>query len=237
MKSRESRLARFLADPKRPVGTLSYYELQGFLFAVASAPDLVRPSEWMPAIFDDKPAVYEDLEEAQAVLAELMMLYNAVNEHVRSERPTLPAGVRFRPRTSANFDDGAPISMWSRGFLRGHSWLEESWSDVPDEMDSEFAMMIMALTFFSSERLARAYALEIGNSEFDAVAEMMRGAFRDAGAEYARLGRTIHQALDQEVPREARPATPTKIGRNVPCPCGSGRKYKKCCGPGATRPH
>jgi uncharacterized protein YecA (UPF0149 family) len=21
----------------------------------------------------------------------------------------------------------------------------------------------------------------------------------------------------------------TKIGRNEPCPCGSGRKYKKCC--------
>jgi preprotein translocase subunit SecA len=22
---------------------------------------------------------------------------------------------------------------------------------------------------------------------------------------------------------------PVKIGRNEPCPCGSGRKYKKCC--------
>ena len=21
-----------------------------------------------------------------------------------------------------------------------------------------------------------------------------------------------------------------KIGRNAPCPCGSGKKYKKCCG-------
>jgi len=21
----------------------------------------------------------------------------------------------------------------------------------------------------------------------------------------------------------------TKIGRNEPCPCGSGKKYKKCC--------
>jgi preprotein translocase subunit SecA len=23
-----------------------------------------------------------------------------------------------------------------------------------------------------------------------------------------------------------------KIGRNAPCPCGSGKKYKKCCGAG-----
>ena len=26
------------------------------------------------------------------------------------------------------------------------------------------------------------------------------------------------------------PITVTKIGRNEPCPCGSGKKYKKCCG-------
>jgi SEC-C motif-containing protein len=26
------------------------------------------------------------------------------------------------------------------------------------------------------------------------------------------------------------PATSQKIGRNEPCPCGSGKKYKKCCG-------
>jgi preprotein translocase subunit SecA len=29
----------------------------------------------------------------------------------------------------------------------------------------------------------------------------------------------------QQVVRNA-----AKIGRNDPCPCGSGKKYKKCCG-------
>jgi SEC-C motif len=24
--------------------------------------------------------------------------------------------------------------------------------------------------------------------------------------------------------------SPVKVGRNNPCPCGSGKKYKKCCG-------
>jgi uncharacterized protein YecA (UPF0149 family) len=27
-----------------------------------------------------------------------------------------------------------------------------------------------------------------------------------------------------------KPAVSQKIGRNDPCPCGSGKKYKKCCG-------
>jgi SEC-C motif-containing protein len=30
-----------------------------------------------------------------------------------------------------------------------------------------------------------------------------------------------------------RPRTVAKIGRNDPCPCGSGKKYKKCCGQAA----
>lgn len=32
------------------------------------------------------------------------------------------------------------------------------------------------------------------------------------------------------VPPAATPALPRKPGRNEPCSCGSGRKYKKCCG-------
>ena len=29
-----------------------------------------------------------------------------------------------------------------------------------------------------------------------------------------------------------KPVITDKIGRNDPCPCGSGKKYKKCCGAG-----
>ena len=30
------------------------------------------------------------------------------------------------------------------------------------------------------------------------------------------------------------PVQSEKIGRNDPCPCGSGKKYKKCCGANET---
>ena len=30
--------------------------------------------------------------------------------------------------------------------------------------------------------------------------------------------------------RESNMAHSDKIGRNDPCPCGSGKKYKNCCG-------
>ena len=39
--------------------------------------------------------------------------------------------------------------------------------------------------------------------------------------------RTNRDGDDQQV---RTPRTVKKIGRNDPCPCGSGKKYKKCCG-------
>jgi preprotein translocase subunit SecA len=35
---------------------------------------------------------------------------------------------------------------------------------------------------------------------------------------------------DPSQPERRQPVTTTKIGRNDPCPCGSGKKYKKCHG-------
>jgi uncharacterized protein len=33
--------------------------------------------------------------------------------------------------------------------------------------------------------------------------------------------------------RRTAQAMSTKVGRNEPCPCGSGKKFKKCCGSAA----
>ena len=35
---------------------------------------------------------------------------------------------------------------------------------------------------------------------------------------------------DKEKSKKSAPKRVTKIGRNEPCPCGSGKKYKNCCG-------
>ncbi|MBE6032925.1 MAG: hypothetical protein E7224_07025, partial [Clostridiales bacterium] len=38
----------------------------------------------------------------------------------------------------------------------------------------------------------------------------------------------------KEAPQRVKPQpvrkTAPEVGRNDPCPCGSGKKYKKCCG-------
>ncbi|HEY9568347.1 MAG TPA: YchJ family protein [Thalassobaculum sp.] len=41
-------------------------------------------------------------------------------------------------------------------------------------------------------------------------------------------GRWVY--VDGLVSRAGEPPRYPKVGRNAPCPCGSGKKYKKCCG-------
>ncbi|MBL8752333.1 MAG: SEC-C domain-containing protein, partial [Planctomycetes bacterium] len=42
--------------------------------------------------------------------------------------------------------------------------------------------------------------------------------------------RRLAPAAPMPAPRPAQPAPAPKAGRNDPCPCGSGLKFKKCCG-------
>jgi preprotein translocase subunit SecA len=54
----------------------------------------------------------------------------------------------------------------------------------------------------------------------------------DAGGEYARTREQMEEASSRPM-GDAKPKpirAEKKVGRNAPCPCGSGKKYKKCCG-------
>ena len=44
-----------------------------------------------------------------------------------------------------------------------------------------------------------------------------------------RSGAAHQQGLAQTTPGDTRVFRGTKVGRNDPCPCGSGKKFKKCC--------
>lgn len=228
-------LRAFLEQPGRPADTLTYHELQGFLFAVVSAPELVRPSEWLPLIFNEQEAGYGTTEEASTILGQIMTLYNDINMAILEERVALSGDCRLRPRVLDNFEDSAPLARWSRGFLIGHEWLEELWDvDLPGDLDEELGVVLMTLTFFSSRDLAEAFHREAAarTASFEEFAESILCLVPDALAEYAWFGRSVVGSAG-ETPAPVVTAD-SKVGRNDPCPCGSGKKFKRCCG--ETRP-
>ena len=89
----------------------------------------------------------------------------------------------------------------------------------------------MVLSFFTSPKLAKAYHEEgTGTTSLAQLAGTVVDIFPDALREYAHLGRSIYQARYEAGDLSPEPASGRKIGRNDPCPCGSGKKFKKCCG-------
>jgi SEC-C motif-containing protein len=71
-----------------------------------------------------------------------------------------------------------------------------------------------------------------GEVEFSAtyVLDGLREEHREIAKFEKKDGRWLYSE-GEVVPRTVVRESP-KVGRNDPCPCGSGKKYKKCCGAG-----
>jgi ribosomal protein L7/L12 len=118
------------------------------------------------------------------------------------------------------------------------TWVAASLADVQDE-----ASQPHVLALYEAEMIAEWI---MGDRQeylayFRRKAKMAKGAprsfdvlniyerlHREAAEEARRRARAARRAA--AAPRPARPRTQPKVGRNAPCPCGSGRKYKHCCG-------
>jgi yecA family protein len=177
--------------------TLGLEELYGFVFAIVSAPDLVLPSEWIPAIFDVDEPVFADEAEGVRFHHVIMALYNELNRDVQDATVHLPACIEVCRPAEANFDDDAPLRRWSGGFAQGHDWLEEAWEvELPEEVDDELGACLSALLFFIDPAFARSL-LEESNQpadELPALAQTLLDNFEGAMMGYAEIGRLIYQA-------------------------------------------
>ncbi|MFQ5536154.1 MAG: UPF0149 family protein [Gemmatimonadota bacterium] len=229
---------KFLQRDDLPPEALSFCGFQGFLFALLSAPDLVQPSEWLPIVFGGEMPTFTDEREAQRVLGEMMEVYNDVGREIRDGDPGLPASCVFREDVLSNLDPDAPIGEWCEGFARGHLWLEEAWEEVPKgEFRDEIDACVSIMTFFISREVAEAYVEESGRpgTTLEEMAETTRRLFQDAMVSYATIGSAVYEALytppegAETISSEERMSS-QPVGRNDPCPCGSGKKFKKCCG-------
>ena len=111
------RLARFLADPARPAHTLRYHELQGFLFAVASAPEVIPPSEWLPRIFGEAEAGDPTLDHA--MLDQIMALYHTITDTVLDPPARLPTGLPATGGRARQLHGRCPDRPVGTGLLPG----------------------------------------------------------------------------------------------------------------------
>jgi hypothetical protein len=102
----------------------------------------------------------------------------------------------------------------------------------------DFIVTAGAPLLVDADTLAKISRLPVLNAPGRSFADMSSQELADLAAAIISLclkgesSRSIrYQGFDENTDNERAAATSTsRVGRNAPCPCGSGKKYKKCCG-------
>jgi uncharacterized protein len=186
--------------------------LQGLFFAIACARDLVAPSRWMPVALGENPE-YENREQAQEALDLVMRFYNQCARAAMAEDFTLLVYEREGGR-----DD---LETWCAGYLEGVDLAAPGWHEAgdPDEVDELlFPFLVLAGELPEQERR------QFKSAEWENLVKSCEDAIGDAIVEVREYWTVLRNP-----PKSVRRESP-KTGRNDPCPCGSGKKFKHCCG-------
>ena len=108
---------------------------------------------------------------------------------------------------------------WALGFVEGMQMYEDAWDAAAvDSEELEHLEMLITSLMLSEEAGQQPLTLD---ERLDVFAELPIALKRAAGA---------FEALRAEALKAKTVVREQKTGRNDPCPCGSGKKYKQCCG-------
>jgi len=230
------------AERHKEQRVMGFAESAGFFFGLHACPELIMPSEWTELVQHD--AKFKDEHESQSVMEARMALYNWVGDCFQRGVPALPSECSPSSDPMTDLEGGTDFALWCRGATIAHGWLDESWKDAipPDSVDERtIGAAMMAFSFFIGREFAESAAEEmgLGPDHLESLAKTFRLGVLDSILDYMHVGlRHRHADTSAALPAAQAPVRNQKVGRNEPCPCGSGRKYKKCCGgPGARQYH
>ena len=200
--------------------------MDGFLHAIAVGPTTLHPKQWLPKIWgtEDMMPPMDSVEELNHILGLVMRHFNSIIAGLEADpREISPCwSTMTYDNDEREYDDA---EGWAYGFVEG---MRLCWNDW--------------LPLLSTPQ-GQAWFRPIGLLGEDAFCVDQDELIRTP-AMRAELGLQIPQAVldmhghwlplrlavyERQVAKSMQP----KVGRNEPCPCGSGKKFKKCCGAAA----
>ncbi|MEI8028851.1 MAG: UPF0149 family protein [Comamonadaceae bacterium] len=223
---------------------------EGFMAALICCRRSILPSEYLPVLLaiglggEEDEGSFADETQQQRFFELWTRRWNEVAQALNAEIDSLDDAAAYQPEVmdvrgaiaalpeaerAAMTDDAMPSfgQVWALGFMFAVEAWPEEWAPPRDKeavkwLDGALQAMV-ALTEDDTEPPALSVFDESGppslsikrlNAFADAVWAVydLREMWRNIGPRV----QTVHRAV---IP-----------GRNDPCPCGSGKKYKKCCG-------
>ncbi|HLI94544.1 MAG TPA: UPF0149 family protein [Candidatus Baltobacteraceae bacterium] len=189
----------------------------GFFSALVAGP-MAMPTRWLQRFLN---AEHDSIDDLNASTRAVMTAYNKVADHLLAQREQFGNETLAIAREDA---DGTALVDWHRGFLDAMDLSPDEWTKFLSRFERKDILSPLALISQCSEDLSK--------REWLADRSLRENIGRSLGVMTARLWEAYRGEPMVELEfQEAAPCrVEAKVGRNEPCPCGSGKKYKRCCG-------
>jgi len=196
-------------------------EFDGFVAGLLVCPELIPGGEWIAAAFGfgGRQSPFTDIDHANTILALVQDYYNSVVATLM-ENPE-----DYCPLMPVDEQSGEVIwELWIDGFAAAVDLRPEAWQTLlQGEGEPAIAMagMMMLIEAARGEVTDEEKSAALEKAALTMIPEAVVILHEHRLATYK-----PPSFADQRNPFAGTP----KVGRNDPCPCGSGRKYKRCCG-------
>jgi len=214
-------LDEFLMSDATPEECMDISALDGFLTSLVIGPGLVPPSVWLKAIWGgENEPVFESSAQAQRVISLIMRRFNGISS-------TFNEPSQFAPILYEREVEGTrywSADDWCWGFLEAIRLTPETWQPLVEDEDNRW--MLLPIVALGSED---GWELLEADPDPDAAAQAALDDLEPAVVAISRYWRgEWHRQSAVRRQASTRPRS-LRVGRNELCPCGSGRKYKRCC--------
>ena len=196
--------------------------LDGYLHAIVIGPTSLMPKQWMPGIWgevDNLMPPVKSLEQLNRILSLVMRHYNSIIASVEQEpREIYPIWCSCEYR-GKEYDDA---EGWAYGFTQGMKLCWNDWKPLLDSAQGQAWYRPIGL---------------LGEDDYSADQDQLTKTPIMRSKLALQIPQAVVAMYEHWLPyrravyeRHVAKTLQTKVGRNEDCPCGSGKKYKKCCG-------
>jgi uncharacterized protein len=195
--------------------------LDGFFAALITGPEIVMPSEYYREVFGGEMSdtcEFGSLDEANDILGLMMRHWNDIAATLNKDEVYVPLLLEDEHGVAHGND-------WAHGFIRGMHMRHDGWAELMDDEEHGGCLVPMMMLHHEHDEDPKMRPKPISPEQRENIRAHMAAGLLGA----YRYFRSHRQATPSARTSNLRRNTP-KVGRNDPCPCGSGKKYKKCCG-------
>ena len=194
-------------------------EAQALICAVASGPQPVPPAEWLPEVLGENAGKLDQADVAETVDL-LMRLYNDIAQSLADDQTMSPL-VYPLDENSEEYDFAAWADAYIYGTSLGGVWYELAGKHAEDLNELLEPMFLL-------NGMLKEDAEKNGERWFNPAEEAR--LLEDIQENLPVIVQTLYNFWRAKRGGVTVQRDEPKTGRNDACPCGSGKKYKQCCG-------